>query len=437
MKSRTNAKSPNVKPFRGASQHPQMEQRSLGLLGVLHDVQHAFEGLCAQAGLAVLEQLMEEDRTALCGPKGVPQPGRRAVRGGKTAASVVLAGRRVAVQRQRVRDVCRGELALPSFVWASQRDPLDRATLQAVAAGVSTRRYAGTQPELPQAVRAAADATSKSAVSRRFVALSRRQLHAWLSSSIAGLDLPVVMVDGIHLGDSVILVALGIDARGNKHVLGLHEGSTENTRVVKALLSDLIERGLAADRARLWVIDGGKALRKGITECFGRLALVQRCQEHKRRNVLEHLPDAMKLGTGKALRDAWDATDAALAAKRLQALANALQVKHPGAAASLREGLAETLTVQGMGVTGSLYRTLRTTNPIENLNGAIARYTRNVKRWQEGSMAQRWAASALHDAKGRFRKLRGHKEMKGLLAALDAHANRLQADAQQALKAAA
>jgi hypothetical protein len=143
------------------------------------------------------------------------------------------------------------------------------------------------------------------------------------------LDLPLVMVDGIHLGDSVILVALGIDARGNKHALGLHEGSTENTWVVKALLSDLIERALAADRARLWVIDGGKALRKGITECFGRLALVQRCQEHKRRNVLEHLPDAMRLGTGKALRDAWDATDAAQAAKRLQALANALQAKPP------------------------------------------------------------------------------------------------------------
>lgn len=437
MKSRTKDKSSNVKSLRATSKHPGMEQRTLGLLGVLHDVRHAFEGLCAQAGLAVLDQLMEEDRAALCGPKGVPQEGRRAVRGGKTAASVVLAGRRIAVQRQRARDLQHGELALPSFVWASERDPLDRATLEAVAAGVSTRRYAGIQPELPEAVRASADATSKSSVSRRFVALSQRQLQAWLSSSIAGLDLPVVMIDGIHLGDSVILVALGIDARGNKHILGLHEGSTENTRVVKALLSELIERGLAADRARLWVIDGGKALRRGITECFGRLALVQRCQEHKRRNVLEHLPEAMKLGTGKALRDAWDGRDATQAAKRLQALANSLQAQHPGAAASLREGLAETLTVQGLGITGALYRTLRTTNPIENLNGAIARYTRNVKRWKDGSMVQRWVASALHDAKGRFRKLRGHKEMKDLLAALNAHAERLQADEEHDLKAAA
>ena len=437
MKSRIKAKSSNVHSFRAASRHPLMEQRSLGLLGVLHDVRHAFEGLCAQAGLAVLEQLMEEDRTALCGPKGVPQEGRRAVRGGTTAASVVLAGRRIAVQRQRVRDLQRGELALPSYVWASERDPLDRATLEAVAAGVSTRRYAGIQPELPEVLRAAADSTSKSSVSRRFVALSQRQLHEWLSSSIAGLDLPVVMIDGIHLADSVILVALGIDAQGNKHVLGLREGSTENACVVKALLSDLIERGLQADRARLWVVDGGKALRRGIMECFGRLALVQRCQEHKRRNVLEHLPEAMQQGTSKAMRQAWDGHDATLAAKRLQALANSLQAQHPGAAASLREGLAETLTVQGLGITGALYRTLRTTNPIENLNGAIARYTRNVKRWKDASMARRWVASALHDAKGRFRKLRGHKEMKALVAALNSHAEKLQAAEMRDLHAAA
>lgn len=437
MKSRINDKPSNVRPIRTASKHPAMEQRSLGLLGVLHDVRHAFEGLCAQAGQAVLEQLMEEDRTALCGAKGVPQAQRRAVRGGTTPASVVLAGRRIAVQRQRVRDLQQGELALPSFVWASERDPLDRATLEAVAAGVSTRRYAGTQPELPEALRAAADATSKSSVSRRFVALSQRQLRQWLTGSIAGLDLPAVMIDGIHLGDSVILVALGIDAQGNKHVLGLREGSTESTRVVKALLSDLIERGLHADRARLWVIDGGKALRRGISECFGRLALVQRCQEHKRRNVLEHLPEAMQLGTGKAMRQAWDGDDAKLAAKRLQALADSLQAQHPGAAASLREGLAETLTVQGLGIAGALYRTLRTTNPIENLNGAIARYTRNVKRWKDASMVQRWVASALHDAKARFRKLRGHKDMKALITALNAHAEKLRVDEMHDIKAAA
>jgi transposase-like protein len=283
---------------------------------------------------------------------------------------------------------------------------------------VSTRRYAGTLDKLPEPDEPLS--VSKSSVSRRWVALSQAQLHEWLSGSIKELDLPVVMIDGIHFRDRVILVALGIDSRGNKHVLGLREGSTEASRVVRSLLSDLVDRGLDADRARLWVIDGGKALRKAIVECFGALALVQRCQEHKRRNVIEHLPQELHASVGRALRDAWDGGNAELAKKQLQRLAASLNAKHPGAAASLREGLEETLTAQALGITGALYRTLRTTNPIENLNGSIAHFTRNVKRWKDGQMTLRWIAGALSDAKGRFRKLRGHRDMKLLLAALKA-----------------
>jgi putative transposase len=229
-----------------------------------------------------------------------------------------------------------------------------------------------------------------------------------------------VMTDGIHFGERVILVALDIDAQGNKHVLGLREGSTEATRVVRSLLSDLVDRGLDADRARLWVIDGGKALRKAIVECFGALALIQRCQEHKRRNVIEHLPLDLQASVGRALRDAWDGDNAELAKRQLQRLAASLHAKHPGAAASLREGLEDTLTVQSLRITGALYRTLRTTNPIENLNGSIAHFTRNVKRWKDGQMTLRWIAGALSDAKQRFRKLRGYRDMNVLLAALKA-----------------
>ena len=274
---------------------------------------------------------------------------------------------------------------------------------------------------------------SKSATSRRFVALSAEQLAQWLARSIVELDLPVVMVDGIHFRERVVLVALGIDAQGNKHVLGLREGSTESTRVVRSLLSDLVERGLDADRPRLWVIDGGKALRRAIVDCFGTTALVQRCQEHKRRNVIEHLPKQMHASVGRALRDAWRSTNADLAKKQLQRLATSIQAQHPGAAASLREGLEETLTVQSLGITGALYRTLRTTNPIENLNGAIAHYTRNVKRWRDGQMTLRWLASALDDVKDRFRKLRGHRDMKSLIQALD---NRISETRPAGLKAA-
>lgn len=392
-------------------------QISLPVQGVLRDVRHAFLGLCIDAGQKVLAALMEADRIALCGAKGVPDAQRRAVRGGSTAAQVVLGGQRIAVRRPRARSLSQGELALPSFEWAASGDPLDAATMAAIAAGVSTRRYASTQEPVPAAHRPSA--ASKSAVSRRFVQLSQEQLAQWLARPLGELDLAVVMIDGIHFRERVILLAIGIDAQGNKHVLGLREGSTEATRVVAALLSELVDRGLHAQRMRLWVIDGGKALRKAIVQTFGTTAMIQRCQEHKRRNVLEHLPEDMQASVKRALKDAWTASDADLGRRQLQRLATSLQAKHPGAAASLREGLEETLTVQQLGITGALQRTLRTTNPIENLNGSVARYCRNVKRWGDGQMVLRWVASALSDAAGRMRKLRGCSHMRSLLKALD------------------
>jgi len=395
-------------------------QISMPVQGVLRDVRHAFLGLCINAGQRVLAAMMEADRVALCGTKGVPNEGRRATRGGSTASRVVLGGQRIAVRRLRARSLDEGELALPAFEWAAAADPLDAATLAAIAAGVSTRRYATTQEPVP--AQHHPSATSKSAVSRRFVQLSEEQLGQWLGRRLDNLDLPVVMIDGIHFGERVVLLALGIDAKGDKHVLGLREGSTEATRVVVSLLADLVERGLDADRMRLWVIDGGKALRKAIVQTFGCRALIQRCQEHKRRNVLEHLPKELHASVKRALRDAWNVGDAELAKRQLQRLAGSLQARHPGAAASLREGLEETLTVQALGITGALYRTLRSTNPIENLNGLIAHYTRNVKRWKDGQMVQRWVASALADAATRMRKLRGCAQMRSLLKALDAKA---------------
>jgi transposase-like protein len=382
---------------------PAQVQISLPVQGVLRDVRHAFLGLCIDAGQKVLAALMESDRIALCGAKGVPDAQRRAVRGGSTASQVVLGGQRIAVRRPRARSLSDGELTLPSFEWAANGDPLDAATMAAIAAGVSTRRYASTQEPVSPAHQPSA--ASKSAVSRRFVQLSQEQLAQWLARPLGELDLPVVMIDGIHFRDRVILLAIGIDAQGNKHVLGLREGSTEAARVVASLLSDLIDRGLDAQRMRLWVVDGGKALRKAIVQTFGATALIQRCQEHKRRNVLEHLPEDMHASVKRALKDAWSASAAELGRRQLQRLANSLQAKHPGAAASLREGLEETMTVQELGITGALYRTLRTTNPIENLNGSVARYCRNVKRWGDGQMVLRWVASALSDAAARVRQL--------------------------------
>lgn len=408
MKSRTKSKA-------RACAQPQV-QISMPLQGVMQDVQQAFYGLCIEAGRRVLDVMMEADREALCGPKGVPDAQRRAVRGGHTSSRVVLGGQRIDIRRPRARALDSGELPLPTFAWAAGADPLNAATLAAVAAGVSTRRYASTLDPLPPKVRRSC--ASKSAVSRRFKELSQQQLDAWLNRRLDTLDLPVIMIDGIHFADRVVLIALGIDDHAGKHILGIREGSSEAARVVTALLSDLIERGLDAQRARLWVIDGGKALRRAITQTFGAAAIIQRCQEHKRRNVLDHLPKTLHASVNRALRDAYAASDADLARRQLQRLANSLTSKHPGAAASLREGLEDTLTLQTLGITGSLYRTLRTTNPIENLNGLVASYTRNVKRWSDGAMVLRWVASALSDAAARMRRLRGCDQMKTLLQAL-------------------
>ena len=414
MKSLTKSKKQELAAVRDAQ-----VELALPVAGVLNDVRSAFFGLCVNAGKAVLTAMMEQERAAVCGAKGVPKPMRSAYRGGHTRSQVTLAGQRIAIARPRARHIQTGEISLPSFQWATHRDPLDTATIAAIAAGVSTRRYGTTLDPLPAGE--SAGAVSKSAVSRRFVALSSERLEQWLASRLDHVRLPVVMIDGIHFKDRVVLVALGFDTDARKHVLGLREGSTENTRVVRSLISDLIERGLDADTPRLWIIDGGKALRRAITQVFGAGALVHRCQEHKRRNVIDHLPEHLHASVGCALKDAWHSKDAALAKRQLERLANSLAKAHPGAAASLREGLAETLTLTTLGIGGALYRTFRTTNPIENLNGLIAHYTRNVKRWRDGEMVLRWIATALHEASGGFRAVRGFRDMKRLVAALDEH----------------
>lgn len=226
------------------------------------------------------------DRIGLCGPKGRPNADRRALRGGHTRSWLTLGGRRMGVRRPRARSVGGEELSLPNFGWAEARAPLNEATLSAIAAGVCTRRYAVTLDRLP--ADELQSSVSRSSVSRR----------------LEKLEFPVVLVDGIHFRERIVLIALGIDSEGGKQVLALREGSTENATVVKALLADLVDRGLDPARPRLWVIDGAKALRRAIRDLFGEAALVQRCQVHKLRDVLEHLPEHVQTSVRRAINDA-------------------------------------------------------------------------------------------------------------------------------------
>ena len=392
-------------------------QVPLPVLAVLGDVRQAFHGLCISTGMQVLQAMQEADRDALCGPKGRHQSERTAWRGGSVESHVTLGGRQVGLPRLRVRNAD-GEVPLASFQWAAATDALEAHTLEAIAAGVSTRRYARTLDPVPAEV--SERATSRSAVSRRFVALSTQQLRAFVSRPLGELDLRVVCIDGKVFKEHCIVIALGIDTAGRKHVLGLREGATETAAVSTALLNDLVTRGLPTERAMLFLVDGSAALRRAISDVYGSLGVVHRCQVHKYRNVLGHLPERLHASIGRALRTAWDLHSEATAKRALERLARSLEDEHPGAAASIREGLDETLTVLRLGLTGPLQRTLRTTNIIENLNGGVERYTRNVKRWRGGQMIQRWVASALLEAEQRFRRVRGYRDMHHLVAALDA-----------------
>jgi transposase-like protein len=384
---------------------------------VLANTRSAFFGLCVEAGRQVLEAMMEHDRTALCGPKDRHDTARTAQRAGSAPSAVTLGGRRIEMRRLRARSLDGRELDLPSFAFAAGCDPLDEHVLEAVAAGVSSRDYRASLDRLPDGERELS--VSKSAVSRRFVALTQRRMDDWLSAPIGELGIRVVMIDGKAFRDHCMLIAIGLDCAGKKHVLGVREGSTESSGVVKALLTGLVERGLTNEKPVLFVIDGSKALAKGIREVYGKLAFIQRCQEHKRRNILDHLPDHKHAHVSRVLRQAWEAKSVSVAERQLRQLARALATEHPGAAASLREGLEETLTIIGLGVSGALYRTLRTTNPIENLNGSVATFIRNVKRWRDGSMIERWVRTAVFDASRKFRRVRGYAAIPALAAALD------------------
>ena len=390
--------------------------RRVQLGSVLVRAKQALREVMLCAGTDVLMAMLEDDRAVLCGPKHKQSEGRENYRHGYDTGPLVLGGRKVPVKKPRVRSMEGDEVELPSWRQFSDEDPLTNRAIEQMLVGVTTRKYERSLESLPEGLES--QGTSRSSVSRRFVARTSAQVEGFLARSVQGEDYPVVMIDGTGFGDHLMLVAMGVDSKGEKHVLGVREGTTEGEGVCRSLLQDLIERGLEVERARLFVIDGGKGIRKAIRDVFGAWALVQRCQEHKRRNVLDHLPKGKRARVSKALRDAWKSESETTARRLLRQLARDLERAHPGAAASLREGLDETLTVLSLGVKGSLARTLVSTNPIENLQGLLKQVVRNVKRWRGGSMALRWAVTGLMEAEKRFRRVKGYREIPQLLAAL-------------------
>jgi putative transposase len=382
----------------------------------------AREGLLALAvgtGLQVLQVLLAEDVDRLVGDKGRHNPARAAVRHGTEPGQVTLGGRRVRVRRPRVRTVDgTGELPVSTYQAFAATDLLDQLAVERMLAKLSTRRYqVGLEPVGADVERAAVG-TSKSAVSRRFVARTEHALAELLAQDLSDLDLVALLVDGIRVAAHTCVVALGITIDGTKVPLALAEGATENTTVVTDLLVGLRERGLDTTRPILVVIDGAKALRRAVTEVFNH-PVIQRCQLHKLRNVTDRLPDALASVVAKRMRRAYHHGDPLVAQAELEALARELDRAHPGAAASLREGLAETLTIGRLGVPPTLARTLRSTNTIESMIEICRDHAANVKRWQDGQMVLRWVAAGMGEARRQFRRVNGHLHLPALRVALD------------------
>ena len=384
----------------------------------------AREGLLALAvstGLQVMTAMFAEDVTRLCGPDGKHNADRAGYRHGTEAGSVTLGGRRLPVTRPRVRAADgSGELHLASYDLFSSTEILGQLALEKMLAGLSSRRYAHGLEPAGQAVEQAAAATSKPAVSRRFVAATETALAELMTRRLDSLDLVALMVDGVHFGEHTCVVALGIDINGVKHPLAVEEGSTENATLVTGLITGLRDRGLDVTRPILAVLDGAKALSRAVKDVFDQ-PLIQRCQQHKIRNVTGKLPDRLKQVTERRMRQACHAESALKAEGELEQLARELNKTHPGAAASLREGMTETLTILRLNVPPTLARTLRSTNPIESMIEICREHSKNVKRWRDGTMALRWCAAGMLEAGHQFRRVNGHLHLPRLRAALEAH----------------
>jgi transposase-like protein len=385
----------------------------------------AREGLLALSvgvGLGVVHELMELEVDEVVGPKGRHNADRVAKRHGHEDGSMTLGGRRVPVRRPRVRSADdEHELAVRTYEYFADRDPLTRAVMDRMLAGVSTRRCARVGEPVGDEVEGASSATSKTSVSEMFVERTATALSELMSRRLEDVRLAVMMLDGMDVAERTHVVALGITTEGVKIPLGLWEGSTENATLARTLLADLVDRGLDPEQAILFVIDGAKALRRAIKDVFGEHALAHRCHRHKERNVCDLLPEREADQVRARMRAAWALTDAELAEQRLQLLAGELQGTWPDAAASLREGM-ETLTLMRLGITGQLAKTLCSTNPCESMI-EIVRYTqRNVKRWRDGDMRRRWTAAGMLVAEQQFRRIIGYRDLAKLVIAIERHA---------------
>jgi len=388
------------------------------MVELVEEAELAIDEVIEVLGRATIEAVLEMSAEGVAGPK---QAGRargedQAVWYGRQGGQVYLSDRKVQVERPRLRRRGQGEggeVEVPAYAAMRRPGPLADRMLEILMAGVSTRKYARTIGEMADTV-----GVSKSAVSRETIEASERVLKDLMERRLDAWDLLVVYVDGIQFGAHHVLAAVGVDADGKKHVLGMREGASENADVARALLEDLVERGLDPKRRRLFVLDGSKALRKAIDQVFGPSHPVQRCRNHKIRNVLGHLAKDQHDQVRSAMRAAWK-LDAHEGEQKLEQLARWLERDHPSAAASLREGLAEMFTINRLGLPSRLRKCLGTTNLIDSTHSGARQKTRRVTNWTNGAMALRWAAASFVETEKNYRRIAGYDQLWMLRAHLD------------------
>jgi transposase-like protein len=383
------------------------------LLQLAQDSLHTF---AIEVGLRIAGCLLEDEVERLCGPRYAHDETRTCTRFGHQRGVVTLAGQKLPVQRPRVRGASGGgEVSLESYALLQREEALPEAALKRMVRGVSCRDY-------ETAIDTARDGfgVKKSSVSRGFVRASARSVRELVERRFDEERFAAIMIDGVEYAGAMMIVALGVTSDGYKQVLGLREGATENAEVVASLLEELRERGVATDRPTLFVLDGSKALAAGVKRVWGRLAVIQRCQVHKRRNILAHVPEEHEAEIDRDLHDAWSESGHEAARAKLLRLVKRLLRISPDAAASLQEGLEETITMQRLGVPELLRKTLKSTNPIESALDVVTTLTKRVKRWRGGDMRQRWCVAGLLRAEEKFNRIKGYKQLPQLLAALDA-----------------
>jgi transposase-like protein len=381
---------------------------------VLETATRGLKNLCLELGMEVFYQLLELDVERLAGKRGQHDPERGAYRHGTEKTKVVLGGEKRQVDKPRVRSKEGVELPLSSLELFRQEDALNEAILSRLLSGLSTRKY---QRCVEHGGEDSA-CTSKSEVSRRYIAGMEQLMEAFFNRPIEG-EYPVIMIDGMTVKDMSVIAAMGIAETGEKRMLGLICGATENNLVVKDLLADLIKRGLRPNVLRLFVLDGAKALHKAVSDTFGKCAVIQRCQVHKKRNVLSYLPQSEQTNVGLAISKACLEFDFEEAHNQLLLIAGNLENCYPNAANSLLEGLDETLTVHRLKVPAKLRRTLSNTNAMESANSVAASCTRRVTNWRDGEMILRHMAAGYLEAERGFRRITGYREIPFLLAALN------------------